>query len=158
MLSTGEEAINQILTLKPDIILMDFVLPGMDGLATTKEVMAKYPTSIIIVSAILHRDNIENTFSALDVGAMALIEKPDGSASTKGIQQGRELVETLEQIAKAKLFKHRRLPVSKRTLDPAINKDIKYIMIGSSTGGPDALQKLFKYFFNRFNRHCGSES
>lgn len=152
MLSSGEEAMNQISILKPDIIIMDYLLPGMDGLATTKKIMLKYPTSIIIVSAKLHRDNIEDTFSALEAGAMALIEKPDGLDSPRGEQQGKDLVDTIVQIAKAKLFKNRKESetVQKKKDKPEsdlfpnhLQKHIKYIMIGSSTGGPDALQRIF---------------
>jgi len=152
IVSTGEEALDHILQTKPDVILMDFVLPNMDGLATTKKIMEKYPTPIIIVSAMLHRDNIANTFSALEVGAMALIEKPESINTPDGKQQGKDLVDTILQIANAKLFKHKRSAESKRKTEKipqsilefdTKRKTIEYVIIGSSTGGPDVLQRIF---------------
>lgn len=156
ILSSGEEAISQILTIKPDIVLMDFVLPGLDGLITTKKIMEVFPTSIIIVSANLHRDSIENTFSALGAGAIALIEKPGSVLTVEGKKQGIILVETLEQIAKAKLFKHTRdlKHKPKKLNETKVNLEkierISYVVIGSSTGGPDALQKLLSKLPSHF--------
>ena len=46
--SSGEEAIQRLAALKPDVVLMDVHMPGMDGATVTKAMLAKYPGLRII--------------------------------------------------------------------------------------------------------------
>ncbi len=71
---TGNEAIEMIKELKPDLVLLDIYLPDMNGLATLQEVRRLgLPTDVIIVTAAQDADTIQNVFR---YGAIDYIVKP----------------------------------------------------------------------------------
>lgn len=70
----GEEALKACRELKPDLVTMDFVMPGMDGIVTCKKLLEELPElKIILVSSIAY-DEIEK--NALEAGASAFVYKP----------------------------------------------------------------------------------
>jgi two-component system response regulator YesN len=72
--STGRQVLEAIELARPDIILMDVVMPGMDGLAAARAVRERYPaTRIVIVSA---HENFEYAQQALRLGATDYLLKP----------------------------------------------------------------------------------
>lgn len=69
----GEKAVKLALELKPDIILMDLVMDGMDGIQATKEIIERWPDAkIIIVTSFLDDDKV---YPALEAGATSYILK-----------------------------------------------------------------------------------
>src|SRR5262249_6153491 len=66
----GVQAIEACRDLRPDVIAMDMVMPGVDGLAATEYIMAHHPTPILIVSASLNRGELFRTYDALAAGAV----------------------------------------------------------------------------------------
>lgn len=70
---SSEAALADIFSLKPQIILMDIDLPGMDGIACTGEIKKKLPESEIIIITAL--ENSERVFEALCVGATGYVTK-----------------------------------------------------------------------------------
>jgi DNA-binding NarL/FixJ family response regulator len=74
--ATGEEALQIARRLKPDVVLMDAELPGMDGVAATAAIRAALPTTRVIVLS-LHAD-APTRARALAAGAAAFIGKGSG--------------------------------------------------------------------------------
>jgi DNA-binding NarL/FixJ family response regulator len=71
--SDGAQAVGLVERRKPDVVLMDVRMPGMDGLAATKEILQKAPgTAILIFTAFSERALLER---ALDSGAKGYILK-----------------------------------------------------------------------------------
>jgi NarL family two-component system response regulator LiaR len=70
---TGEEAVSLVLEHIPDVVLMDLILPGMDGVETTRKIKSISPRSQIVVLTSYHDD--EHVFPALKAGATAYILK-----------------------------------------------------------------------------------
>jgi len=71
---TGRQAVEALREVRPDIILMDVVLPGMDGLAVTRYARKLYPaTRVAIVSAY---DKFDYAQEALRAGAVDYLLKP----------------------------------------------------------------------------------
>lgn len=84
----GEQALEQIKSLQPDIVLLDVNLPGINGLQVTRQIRSNYAdTSVIILTA--HHDN-EQVIHALRTGAAAYCPK-DIDAQT--------LVKTIREVA-----------------------------------------------------------
>ncbi len=72
--ASGEEAIDSFNQKAPDVVLMDFQMPGLDGVQTMKLIREKALTSqIIIMSAY---DNRERALSAFKSGAFDFVPKP----------------------------------------------------------------------------------
>lgn len=71
--ATGEEAVKLAEQFAPDVVLMDLVLPGIDGVETTRQVKKVSPRSQVIVLTSYHAD--EHIFPAIRAGALSYVLK-----------------------------------------------------------------------------------
>lgn len=71
----GKDALEKIKRFKPDVVLLDNIMPALDGLKTLYYIMKEFPTPVIIVSALGERAE-EITLTAFEYGALDVIEKP----------------------------------------------------------------------------------
>jgi two-component system, NarL family, response regulator LiaR len=71
--SNGKTAIELYKTLKPDVILMDLVMPEMDGIETINQIIADYPDAKILVLTSFITD--DKVFPAIKAGAMGYLLK-----------------------------------------------------------------------------------
>ena len=70
----GEEALAQYGDVKPDVVTMDIIMPGMDGLETAQAILEEYPEAkIIMVSSLAYDDTIQE---AEAIGAKLFLYKP----------------------------------------------------------------------------------
>jgi NarL family two-component system response regulator LiaR len=70
---SGEEALRLVADAAPDVVLMDLVMPGMDGVETTRRVKRISPRTQIIVLTSYHQD--EHIFPAIRAGALSYLLK-----------------------------------------------------------------------------------
>jgi two-component system, NarL family, response regulator LiaR len=71
--SDGAEAVQMVSLHKPDVVLMDLMMPGMDGIAATREIHQKYPNVKVIVLTSFHDQNMVQ--GALQAGAIGYLQK-----------------------------------------------------------------------------------
>ena len=71
--STGEEAVQFVLRQPPDVVLMDLIMPGMDGVEATRQVKKASPITQVIVLTSYHED--EHIFPAVRAGALSYVLK-----------------------------------------------------------------------------------
>ena len=71
--ASGEEALRLVTELVPDVVLMDLIMPGMDGIKTTREIKNISPHTQIVVLTSFHED--VHIFPALKAGAISYILK-----------------------------------------------------------------------------------
>lgn len=146
----GMEGVEKAIALKPDLITMDVEMPRMDGIAALKQIMAKAPTKVIMVST-LTNEGARSTFEALEAGAIDYIPKnvTDSTDAQKIFRE--DLIRKVNEAGRSKFMRGTSAPVN-RTVIPApvqrsvsprlVGKKINYVGIGASTGGPVALQEV----------------
>lgn len=70
---SGADAIRMVGELIPDVVLMDLIMPGLDGIETTREIRKISPRTQVVVLTSYHED--EHIFPALKAGAISYILK-----------------------------------------------------------------------------------
>ncbi len=137
----GEEALQKIAELHPDVVTMDIEMPKMDGLTAVQKIMDANPLPILMVSALTQRET-KITFKALEFGAVDFIPKPSGSFLLDGESIEEELLSKVKTAAAADVKRIKR-PTIERVLPHRKFKD-KVILIAASTGGPPAVNHVLK--------------
>ena len=95
---SGEEAVRLAREYIPDVVLMDLVMPGMDGVEATRKVKDISPRTQIIILTSFHED--EHIFPALQAGAISYLLKD---------VKARELVQAIQRAAKGEATLHPRV-------------------------------------------------
>jgi len=145
----GEEAIQKVTELHPDVVTLDVEMPGMNGLEALKKIMDIRPLPVIMVSSLTEEGAVE-TLKALELGAVDYLPKQLEGVSTNivGIQQ--ELIAKVLAAA-GSAGKIRRPSDGKPKPAPlpslsqsalSVMRGSKIVAIGCSTGGPQALQEV----------------
>ena len=93
--STGEEAIKIVEEFIPDVVLMDLIMPGMDGVETTRHIKKISPRTQVVVLTSFHEDS--HIFPALKAGATSYILKD---------MKMDKLVESLERAVAGEVTLH----------------------------------------------------
>lgn len=140
----GAEAVRRSSDDRPDLILMDLIMPNMDGVEATRQIMAKAPCAIVVVTASV-AGNAAKVFEAMGAGALDAINTPilgmDGSgAGHAALLHKIDMVGRLIQAPK----KGTAPPVRPEPPSPCMvpGRCPPLIAIGASTGGPAALKTL----------------
>lgn len=134
----GEEAVRKAVDDPPDLILMDLVMPGVDGAEATRRIMAAAPCPILIVTATVS-GNYGLVYDALGAGAVDAVNTPtlglDGS-----LRGGDVLLAKIAQIAKK--VKSSAGSGPHPAFRPPAARVPPLVAIGASTGGPHAITDL----------------
>lgn len=149
--SSGAEALERIPSLDPDVVTLDVQMPGLDGLATLRAIMQKFPRPVIMVSAATEKD-AHITFSALSAGAFDYVPKQLSRSSLDIGHIRSDLIAKIRAAAQARnpraTFNIRKPPqsVGFKPLDTPSPIPPAIVAIGVSTGGPKALQDILPRF------------
>ena len=73
---SGEEALKKVQSAKPDLILLDIMMPGMDGYEVAKRLRADSETRDIVIAMVSAKKEDHDILTGIDVGAIAYITKP----------------------------------------------------------------------------------
>lgn len=144
----GMEGVDKALALKPDLITMDVEMPRMDGIAALKQIMAKQPTRVIMVST-LTCEGARSTFEALEAGAFDYVPKNVSDSKDAQAVFQKALLEKVQEASVSSIPKRPGTGLVQRvTPAPAVrpsqfaHRRIGCVGIGASTGGPVALQEV----------------
>lgn len=141
----GEEALDLVEQLQPDVVTCDLTMPRLDGVGFVRKQMARRPLPILILTA-TPQDG-EGVIEALSAGAVDLVQKPTALATDKLLGIREQLVEKVKAATRAPLVNLGARPAA---LGPSpfsphtLKADI--VVLGISTGGPQALRYLLPQF------------
>ncbi len=145
----GRQAVKMAGELRPDIILMDAVMPDMDGLEATREIMHLAPTPIVIVSSSTDEKEANLAFKAFSNGALTAIRKPPGPRDPDYQDGLKEIVTTLRTMASVQVIHRWKADPAPAVIQSSSNmlfSDLaatpKIVAIVASTGGPSALSEI----------------
>ena len=133
----GAEAIAHARRDRPDLILMDLLMPNVDGAEATRQIMATSPCAILVVTATVS-GNISLVYEAMGHGALDAVDTP--TLGPAGDLAGTTpLVEKIGLIAKLVAA-----PAPAPRPPPAASGSgpLRLLVVGASTGGPKALCEL----------------
>lgn len=149
----GAEAVMLTRRLRPDVVSMDIIMPTMDGFDATQQIMNEVPTPIVLVTSNLDPDEVTRSMHAMRLGALHVMNKPEGPESPRFERSVAEYRQTLRTFSQVRVLRHwsgisPKPPVTSpsirrtsRRSDPQVRK-IRVVAIATSTGGPAALQEI----------------
>ena len=73
--ASGEEAVERVATLEPDLVLMDINMPGISGIESTRRIMAAHPEVRVVLLSTYREDDLPA--DARDCGAAAYVNKDE---------------------------------------------------------------------------------
>lgn len=137
----GAEAVSRCMELTPDLILMDLVMPVMDGVEATRRIMAETPCAIVIVT-VDREQHMHRVFEAMGHGALDVVDTP----AIGGGNPREAAAPLLRKITNIGWLIGQR---DHRTRTPAVpapraGQRKRLVAIGSSAGGPAALEVLLR--------------
>ncbi|GAA3406615.1 chemotaxis response regulator protein-glutamate methylesterase [Paenibacillus hodogayensis] len=155
----GLEAVEKAKRLRPDVITLDIEMPEMNGLEALKRIMADNPTPVVMLSS-LTEEGAAETIAALEIGAVDFVRKPSGSISldlfkVKSLLLDKLAIAVMTRMARpqpvrptppvANVRPTPSFPAAKPkelTINGSGGRVERLVAIGTSTGGPRALQQV----------------
>ena len=150
---SGETALEFLAEHRPDVILLDIHLPGIDGFETTRRIMSTRPVPIVVCTASTHFSEMHTVMRALEAGALSAVVKPRGFSDPGAAADAAVMIQHLKMMSEVTVV--RRWGRSRSNSVPAspavplftpplvIAQRPSIVAIGASTGGPLALQQVF---------------
>jgi two-component system chemotaxis response regulator CheB len=142
---TGEQALEMVQRVAPDVISMDIQLPGIQGFEATRRIMSLRPTPIVVVSG-METEDMGLSMQALRSGALAVVEKPVAATHEAYAGVAGRLCSQLVLMSEVKVVRQRdrwlRAGKSSNIDLPKKAGAYSVVGIGASTGGPNALVTL----------------
>jgi two-component system chemotaxis response regulator CheB len=157
--ANGREALALVAELRPSLVTLDVRMPVMDGVETTRQIMAYHPTPILVLTASLSSYDVDITFQMLGLGALDVMEKPRLTDPGEVERARRALLRKVKLLARVRVVTHLRgrrsndrsratsdepdkaqrvpAPVSRH---PSLVTPV--VVIGASTGGPRVVRQI----------------
>lgn len=146
----GADAVRKASQDPPDIILMDLVMPVMDGVEATRRIMAERPCPILLVTSSV-TGNFNLVYRAMGSGGLDAVNTPTLGAG--GVIQGAEGI--LARLTKlSKTLEKTQAISSSPSMISTPERDLNLapvIAIGASTGGPSALAQVLSMLPQKMN-------
>ena len=139
----GAEAVEKCRQDTPDLILMDLMMPVMDGVEATRRIMAQSPCGILVVTASVDGHSAK-VFGALGAGALDVVQTPvlAGNSPLQGTAALKFKLDTIGRLVSA--GSGQKYPRSSALAEPQLvsTSGGRLIAIGASAGGPAALAAI----------------
>jgi two-component system response regulator WspF len=138
----GSQAVEKAAADTPDLILMDLIMPVLDGIEATRRIMHSTPCAIVVVTADVDR-NSPKVFEAMGAGALDAVNTPvlDNAAAGGGnALLGK--IDTIRRLLGPDIPREGTKPGTRFFTHPQALAPGHLVAIGASAGGPLALAKI----------------
>ena len=129
--SNGEEALRQACRLKPDVVLMDLVMPVMDGVKATGEIRRELPdTEVVALTSVLEDASVTGAMKAGAIGY--LLKNTGGEELRRAIKAAAAGQVQLAPEAAARLMREVRIPETPEALTERETEVLKLLARGQA--------------------------
>jgi two-component system, chemotaxis family, response regulator WspF len=139
----GDVAVARAAADRPDVVLMDLVMPKVDGVEATRRIMHECPCPVLVVTASVST-NYALACRAMGAGAIDAVETPTFGPGG-GVQHAEKLVARLAQL-ESELADLSASGLMSPLRAPARGTQPLFVLLGASTGGPEALAHVVSAF------------
>lgn len=145
----GAEAVDLARRDRPDLILMDLVMPGIDGVEATRRIMAENPCPIVVVTGSIG-NHMSRVYAAMHQGAIDAAETPvlGPRGDVQGAAELLAKIDTVGKLIRAGAAAKARAEAAERK-SPRERPPL--VLLGASTGGPNALAEVLAGFPKRWD-------
>lgn len=163
---SGQEAVDRVALIKPDVALLDVEMPGMDGIEALPLMLKARPGLAVLMNSSYTTRGAELSLRCLALGATDVLAKPSAQTA-KADDYRREFVARVQALGE---FARRRRgaagaarplapatalqprPFAERVrVAPDARQRVECLAIGCSTGGPQALMEIFRMMAGAFD-------
>jgi two-component system response regulator WspF len=152
----GEEAVRKAAEDLPDIILMDLIMPVLDGVEATRRIMANSPCPILLVTSTV-TGNFNMVYQAMGCGGLDAVNTPTLAANGT-VKDGEGILARIAKLARQQRgvqSAEREAQSAERAAQPgwsgapcaprsALRAAPPIVALGASTGGPEALARILQ--------------
>lgn len=146
----GQQAIEMCRVDKPDLILMDLIMPVMDGVEATRRIMKESPCAVLVVTATV-RGNSSKVYEAMGHGALDAVATP--SLTPHGSITGCDAFLRKINLIASLIGQPQAQPAPETPDTTTINRHAMahpILVIGASTGGPQAVAEILSHLPKNF--------
>lgn len=150
--TSGAEILKAFTKIKPDVLILDFNMPGLDGIETLKKITKIKPTPAIFLTAHIEPGTAE-ALRAYEAGAVSIVAKP-GESSVSLKEVAAILKKEIAYAAKAdpqKLKGYISETLHSILTREKLGTDFSSVVIGASTGGPTILETVISSLPEKLN-------
>jgi len=142
----GQEGLEKIKALQPDVITLDVDMPVMDGLRTVRHIMIENPVPVVMLSSLFSDGAI--TFEALRLGVVDFLPKPSGAISQDIEEAKHQIIDRVKIAASVNMYNIHRVKIDPNESDSQLEDRYTFqpldymVAIGTTLGGPNTVIRL----------------
>jgi two-component system, chemotaxis family, protein-glutamate methylesterase/glutaminase len=141
----GEEALEMVEALNPDVVTLDLIMPVLDGVGFLRKQMARRPIPVVVAS--IASETGEGALNALDAGAVDFVQKPTALSTEKIFEIADDLIAKVKAAADVSISRVKVHPPPEAVPSIPVSAHVRAervdaVVIGISTGGPPALKSV----------------